>query len=189
MTTSAASAAPCAWNGRLLPNGTTRPAPLLSFRHMGTDKPAVLSAEDPPRGRVLVVERNAVLALDIQRTLRDAGFRVIGPAASLTDIQRLLDHGAIDAAIVDLDVDRGTPLPVADLLAFADIPFVFLAADGRPDVPQRHSRRPVVQKPFLAADLVAAVEKVLARREKACNDNGWQDLTTVAPSARIYPLL
>jgi hypothetical protein len=45
-----------------------------------------LAADALPRARVLVVEREALVALDLQRTLREAGFRASGPAATLGEI-------------------------------------------------------------------------------------------------------
>ena len=39
-------------------------------------------AAEPPRGRILVVEDQAVVALDLQRTLRAAGYRVVGPQSA-----------------------------------------------------------------------------------------------------------
>ena len=81
---------------------------------------------DDERDRILVVEHQPIVALDLQRTLREAGYRAIGPAATLGEIQRLIEQGPIDCAVVDIDVNRRTPLPVADLLAFADVPFAFL---------------------------------------------------------------
>ena len=51
--------------------------------HTPTPPPRWLGASEPPRGRILVVEDQAVVALDLQRSLREAGYRVVGPATSL----------------------------------------------------------------------------------------------------------
>jgi AmiR/NasT family two-component response regulator len=107
-----------------------------------------LAADALPRARVLVVEREALVALDLQRTLREAGFRAIGPAATLGEIQRLIEQGPIDCAIVGVDANPGTPLPVSDLLTFANVPFAFVANGDSADIPQRHADRPLVRRPM-----------------------------------------
>ena len=147
-----------------------------------------MAAADPPRGKVLIVEDEALVALDLQRMLGDAGFRAVGPATTLADIQRLIGRGAIDCAILDLDVDRRAPLPIADLLAFADVPFVFLTTGSRRLVPAQHRHRPVVEKPFSHAALLAAVDKATDRR-RAANDNLLHDGTRALPWPRVYPPL
>jgi len=151
-TTSAGSTLGDSWN-RLSPGNDTlelqRLAPCAAFPPVWA--PAVLATDDAPRGKVLVVEDEALVALDLQRVLCDAGFRTVGPATTLADIQRLIDRGAIDCAILDLDVDHRAPLPIADLLAFVDVPFAFLTAGSRRMVPPQHRHRPVVEKPFSRA--------------------------------------
>lgn len=120
-----------------------------------------LAPDDQPQGRILLVENHAILALDLQRTLRNAGYRVVGPATKLCEIQSFLDRGSIDCAVLDVEVDLRTPLPVADLLTFADIPFVFLAAGGRSSLPQRHAHRPLVRKPFVADELLLTIRQAI----------------------------
>ncbi len=57
----------------------------------------------------------------------------------------MVQHRDIDCAILDLDIDRRMPLPIADLLAFADVPFVYLTKGAFTAVPSRHRHRPVVE--------------------------------------------
>lgn len=150
---------------------------------------AMLAADDPPRGRILVIEDEAVVALDLQQMLRNAGFRIAGPAATLGDIQRLIDRGSIDCAILDLDVDRRMPLPVADLLAFADVPFVLLAGSGRVDLPRSHAHRPLLRKPVGRDDLLAALDRAMGRRSAASNDNRLTPGSAATAWPRIFPAL
>jgi AmiR/NasT family two-component response regulator len=149
--------------------------------------PPSLATLDLPHGKVLVIVEDAVMALDLQRLLQEAGYRVVGPATSVTEVQRMVNRGDIDCAILDLDVDRRAPLPIADLLAFADVPFVYLTTGVLGAVPSRHRQRPVVEKPFTRTALLAALEKAMASRRQIANDNRTPPGALVAPSARIYP--
>jgi CheY-like chemotaxis protein len=149
-----------------------------------------VAADDLPRGKILVIENEAIVALDLQCTLREAGYRVVGPAAKMAEVQRLIERGSIDCAIVDLDVDRRTPLPVADLLAFAEVPFVFLTTGVHSAPPQRHASRPVVEKPFRRAELLRAVERAMTRRSpRAASDNPRSPEASLAAWPRVFPPL
>ncbi len=145
--------------------------------------PFALSTAEPPRGKVLVIEDDAVMALALQRMLREAGFRTVGPATSVADMQRLVSRGAIDCAVLDVEVDRRAPLPIADTLAFWDVPFVWLAEKSGP-MPLPHRRRPVVAKPVNGAILAKAIEEAMSCRSRldAGSDRevGWP---------RVYPSL
>jgi CheY-like chemotaxis protein len=151
--------------------------------------PPSLATLDLPHGKVLVVVDDAVMALDLQRLLHDAGYRVVGPATAVAEIQRMIERGDIDCAILDLDVDRRAPLPIADLLAFVDVPFVYLTTGVLAPVPARHRQRPVIEKPFTRERLLAAVEKAMARRREVANDNRWLPDGPVVPWTRVYPPL
>jgi CheY-like chemotaxis protein len=150
--------------------------------------PAGLASDDLPRGKILLVEDEAVTALDLQRMLRAAGFRIAGPAIALGDIQRLIERGTIDCTLLDLDVNQRTPLPVADLLAFADVPFVFLAKGRRPLLPREHAHRPVLTMPFAEADLLAVLERAMGKGPAAANDNRHAASLGVA-WPRVFPSL
>lgn len=151
--------------------------------------PAGLAADDLPRGKILVVEDEATVALDLQRMLREAGFRVAGPVATLQDVERLIQRGTIDCALLDLDVNQRTPLPVADLLAFADVPFVFVTSGGRAGLSREHLHRPVLKKPFDQADLIAALERAMRKRPTAANDNRRTARLGIDTWPRVFPSL
>lgn len=192
---STASTRDASWSRRLphFPSADMKDASLRPMPLGAAVPPAwtsiALAVDDPPLGRILVVEDEAVVALDLQQMLRDAGFRVAGPAATLGDIQRLIDRGSVDCAILDLDVDRRTPLPVADLLAFADVPFVLLTGSGRVDLPRPHAHRPLLRKPVDRADLLAAIDRAMGRRSAAANDNRLTAGAVATAWPRVFPAL
>jgi DNA-binding response OmpR family regulator len=146
-----------------------------------------LASDDVPRGKILVVEDEAVVALDLQRTLREAGYRVVGPATSLADVQKLIARGSIDCAVLDLAIDRRTPIPVADLLAFADVPFVFLTNGDKSGLPQQHVHRPVVERPYIEHDLLAAIERAMRRHGRSGKTTPLRSPPASFP--RVFPQL
>ena len=190
--TSVASTLGNSWNRRLPDlSESLEPQPMPSgARFSGArSSPPSLATLDLPQGRVLLAVGEAVVALDLQRLLHDAGYRVVGPATTVAEIQRMIQRGDLDCAILDLEIDRRAPLPIADLLAFADLPFVYLATGVPGPVPRRHRHRPVVETPFNREILVAAVEQALAGSREVADDNRWPAGGPVVPSTRIYPPL
>ncbi|MPZ29657.1 MAG: response regulator [Rhodospirillales bacterium] len=186
-TTSAASTLGDSWNLRL-PEYNERFEPRPMAQGVWFSPPS-LATLDLPQGKVLMVVDDAIMALDLQRLLHEAGYRVVGPATTVSEIQRMIQRGDIDCAILDLDIDRRAPLPIADLLAFADVPFVYLTTGVLGPVPCRHRQRPVVEKPFTREILIAAVEKAMARPREVANDKRWPAGGSVVPWTRVYPPL
>ena len=187
--TSAASTLGESWNRQPLSNSESfAPQPMAPQPRADGLRfsPPSLATLDLPQGKVLMVVDDAVVALDLQRLLREAGYRLIGPVTTVSEVQRAIERGAIDCAIVDLDVDRRAPLPIADLLAFADVPFVYLSAGVLGPAPVWHRQRPLVEKPFTREALLAALEKATARPREVANDNRWQG-GVVVPWTRVYP--
>jgi DNA-binding NarL/FixJ family response regulator len=117
----------------------------------------VLTADEPPRGRILIVEDQFPVALDIQKTLRDAGYRIVGPAGTQSEVTRLVRRGGLDAALIDADSRRSAPFAVADWLAAAGVPFAFLVSDTS-TLPHDHAHRPQISKPWSATALLDTLD-------------------------------
>lgn len=146
-----------------------------------------LAANDWPYGRILVAGSQAILAFDLQRFLRDAGYRIVGPAATVAEASRLVDCGQIDGAVVDLDLEPSAARPIVGLLEDAGIPTVLLSGASLEELPERHRHQPLVEKPYTRTDLLAAIRRAMAPTE---DDGGIQ--YRVSPSIswpRVFPQL
>src|SRR3954454_10981456 len=93
------------------------------------------AARDAERGdrpfegrRVLVVEDEYIVALDLEGMLRDLGCEVLGPVASVAQALALLGRERPDAVTLDLNLLDGLAVPVAELLAGMGVPFVVCSA-------------------------------------------------------------
>ena len=112
--------------------------------------------------RILVLEDEALIAMDLAQMLAEAGARSIASAATNAEALAALDELAIDAAVVDLHLGRdGSSYEVAGLLREKGIPFVFTS--GSADVADGFRDVPLVGKPYkgdeLLAVLIAAAER------------------------------
>ena len=56
--------------------------------------------------RILIVEDNPIISLDVAETLADAGAIVIGPAHTVTQALKLVDGGGLDAAVLDYRLEQ-----------------------------------------------------------------------------------
>jgi len=105
--------------------------------------------EKPRRHRVLIVEDEALVAMLIDDTLADNGFDVVGPASSVAQALRLIEGGAIDATVLDVNLGGGqTSYPIAEELKSHGVPFLFLTGYGAVGLEQKYASCPLLQKPF-----------------------------------------
>lgn len=126
--------------------------------------------------RVLVVEDEFLIALEVEEALTRAGYEVVGPAATAHQAERLAQQEALDAAVLDIDLQGETVFAVADLLVGRGIPFVILSGYGAEDLPERFRGRPSIGKPCPAEVLapmleIAAYEQLVRERAHAIWEN------------------
>jgi CheY-like chemotaxis protein len=107
--------------------------------------------------RVLVVEDEALVALQLEDMLSDLGCAVIGPAARVHQALDLLNGQWVDAAVLDLNVAGELVYPVADALTRRGVPFIFATGYGASGLTEPYRSRPVLQKPFLLTQLRKAM--------------------------------
>ena len=110
-----------------------------------------------PGLRVLIVEDEALVALQLEDMLADLGCAIIGPASRVGQALDLLGRQTVDAAVLDLNVGGELVYPVADALARRGLPYIFATGYGAAGLTMPYRRRPVLQKPFLQSDLRKAM--------------------------------
>lgn len=114
--------------------------------------------------RILIVEDQTLIAMWIEDVLCEAGAEIIGPAPTVVEALGLIGAAGVgsllDAAILDVRLQDGTSLAVADKLASLGVPFVFVT--GYKDIRLgRHGGAPVLVKPVASEDLVATLADLL----------------------------
>lgn len=118
-------------------------------------------AREPSGLRVLVVEDEALVALDLEFTLLRHGFDVLGPAANVAEASRMLHEAAPDAAILDVNLGGEPVFPIADALATRGTPFVFTTGYDATILPEEHRGRPIVTKPCPTEKLIRLLTATL----------------------------
>src|SRR4051794_34690031 len=103
----------------------------------------------PSGACVLVVEDEALIAMDLQSLLEEAGYRVLGPANSTAAAMALLAGHDPDVALLDVNLGRSDVFGVANELATRKTKLIFLTGHPAQKLPQAHRHRPLVAKPYL----------------------------------------
>ena len=113
--------------------------------------------------KVLVAEDEAIIAMEIELSLREQGCVVLGPTATIADTLASLAHDRPDVALLDLHLLDGLATPIAATLAAAGVPFALLLAD-RLDALEEASLAgvPRIMKPWSPGDIEQMVEQLLA---------------------------
>jgi len=109
--------------------------------------------------RVLILEDEILIALDLEQLFRDLGVEEVVVARNLDDIDA---EGAFDVAVLDLMLAGRSTVEFASVLFAKGVPFVF--ATGRSDTAQLLASLPgvpIVDKPFSNEALVRAVAKAM----------------------------
>jgi PAS domain S-box-containing protein len=127
--------------------------------------PSLLAQPDNRRTlqgkRILVIEDEPLVAMDVESTLATAGCEVVGPAATLERARLLIEGSDCDAVLLDVNL-AGQPVDeLATLLTRKNRPFAFVTGYGREALPSGFRGTVVLGKPFGADQLLATVEVLL----------------------------
>ena len=114
-------------------------------------------SETEEKARVLIVEDEIVVALFLEDLLAEFGYEVAGVAARLEEALVRAEAPDFVMAVLDVHLNGRDVFPLADRLAERGLPFIFATGYGARGIPERHAGRPVLQKPFLPADLSQAL--------------------------------
>ena len=113
---------------------------------------------------ILVVEDEALILLDLEQTLAEAGVETVLAASTVADALKMVDMAQPDAAIVDLHLGRdGWSYDVARRLKEKGVPFVF--SSGTVEVAEGFHDVPLVLKPFASARLIETLAAACSERD------------------------
>lgn len=109
--------------------------------------------------RVLIVEDESLIAMMAEDMVEAIGHDVARVCATVADAQATIEGGAFDAAVLDVNLNGDSSMPLAKLLKARDVPFAFATGYGVNGVDSEHDSVPVLTKPYSMSDL----EALLAR--------------------------
>lgn len=111
---------------------------------------------------ILIIEDEAVTALNLTTIRRKAGYWVIGPAATVMAAHTCIADNRIDAALMDVNLGGDARVfPVADVLAALRVPFAFVSGHPRTLMPPHLHDRPFLPKPYGETDVLELLKTLL----------------------------
>jgi CheY-like chemotaxis protein len=125
-----------------------------------------MSNDFPLSGRrILVVEDEMIAAWVLEEILADLGCKVVGPAARVKEALAMIETEAIDAVLLDINLNGEKSYPVADALAALGVPFFFSTGYNQDSIPNGYRHFPMLQKPYAATKLAAILTQLLTPKE------------------------
>ncbi len=113
--------------------------------------------------RLLVIEDEPIIAMQMAVELEQAGATIAGTAATIEQALAAIATLPLDGALLDGNLRGLSVEEVASALAGRGVPFVFVSGYGREHLPQGFEQVVIVAKPFSGIDLVAAVMGLVPR--------------------------
>jgi DNA-binding response OmpR family regulator len=107
--------------------------------------------------RVLIVEDEFFIALDIGQQLTDAGFEVVGTTPSVAEALSIVAEPGCDVAVLDVNLGGETSEPIARKLQESEKPFVVLSGYSADNHLPWFGSATVLSKPLRMDELVAAL--------------------------------
>lgn len=111
---------------------------------------------------VLVVEDEALMAIDLADRLTEAGASIVGPYASVSEAIDCLGRADIDVAVIDFVLADRNSDALQQALESRDVPFIVLTGYPKALV-RRDKSQTVLSKPVTTDVLCSAVKAVRDR--------------------------
>ena len=119
--------------------------------------------------RVVVVEDEGLIRMDVVATLQEAGYEVVGEGADGEEAIKLATELEPDLVVMDIKMPKLDGISAAEKIAELKIPVVLLTAFSQSDLVDRAAEAGAmayVTKPFKPTDLLPAIQIALSRHEE-----------------------
>jgi CheY-like chemotaxis protein len=109
-------------------------------------------AEQP---RVLIVEDEMLVAMELAEMVSDAGYEPVGPVSSVPMALKVVADEPLDAAVLDYRLDGETTVAVWEALEGKRVPFAIASAFTGDQLPASYRERPHLDKPLVEEQVFA----------------------------------
>lgn len=113
--------------------------------------------------RILVVEDEVLVALEIMANLEAEGAVPVGPCSSVAEALRTVETDQLDAALLDANLRGATVEQIAAALTRRNVPFAFVTGYARESLPRAFASAPVISKPFIVGQLLEETRRLVSR--------------------------
>lgn len=113
--------------------------------------------------KILIVEDDALIAMELSERLEEMGYQVLGPAMTLAEAETAASQGERpDAALLDANLAGQSSVPAGVALAARGVPVAFCTGyDEVKNLPAELKGAMVLTKPVSDEKLSAALKQML----------------------------
>ena len=98
--------------------------------------------------RLLVVEDQFFVAMEVNDLISSLGAEVIGPYALLNQALDAVQRQAVDGGVLDVKLDSEKSYPIADILMDSGRPILLVTGGDTEGMPEKYRVLPCLLKPF-----------------------------------------
>jgi CheY-like chemotaxis protein len=106
--------------------------------------------------RVLVVEDEPFISLELEDIVRDAVPSLVVVKSTVKEAKKVLNE-TFNLALLDVSVTNGETHEIARLLDNAHVPYAFVSATEKKDLPPELQRARFIPKPFRESQVTVIV--------------------------------
>jgi two-component SAPR family response regulator len=106
---------------------------------------------------VLVVEDELMIAIDLEESLLELGWNVVGPVAHTDRALELIGKEIVDVGLLDYNLRNDTSEQIALALLKKSVPVIFLSGDTLRQRPERLKHCQIIAKPVSIDELNKAL--------------------------------
>ncbi len=125
------------------------------------------SSESGSKKRILIVEDEVMVALDLSLQLEDEGYSCLGPASTVAAALGLLRDATPDFAVLDANLGGEMPAPIAEELARRGVPFVYVSGYNGDYIDKNLPPAPLIGKPLPLRELLWRIREATNARDPA----------------------
>jgi DNA-binding response OmpR family regulator len=116
---------------------------------------------------IFLVEDEALILMMLAEMIGELGHRVVAEAGNIQDAQVLAETAIFDLAILDINIDGSSIVPVAEIIDSRGLPFLFISGYGSAARPDAFIERPALEKPVSISILGETINAILATARTA----------------------
>ena len=149
-----------------LPPAATATPPRAGKAANPAPAPANGCADGLPRRlrgrRILVIEDEPLVALELTTILKEAGAEVLGPLATAEEVLECIATAPVDGALLDGNLRGRAVDDLAAMLTERRVPFAFVSGYAKDNLPQGFADVPLLGKPFTQEQLLSTTAALFA---------------------------
>jgi CheY-like chemotaxis protein len=115
--------------------------------------------------KILLAEDELLVAMEIEAMLRDLGCEVVGPVATVAEVERLAERPDLDGAVLDVNLRGVHVFPALPRLLARGLPVILSSGYEQTTLfPDQFRGLPVLVKPYDASELAALLRRAFGSR-------------------------